>query len=178
MRNALQDQLLKAGLAKKHQVDKIVREKNKQQKGKAAPANSAAVDAAKLQAERAERDRALAAERNAQLKAKEQQAQVRQIIASHALAGAGDIEYRFVDAGVIRSIEVDVQQRNQLAKGVLVIARDEQRYALLPRAVAERIIERGGVVVVDHAASSPPGSEVSEDDEHYRQFVVPDDLVW
>jgi uncharacterized protein YaiL (DUF2058 family) len=71
MRNPLQDQLLKAGLVNKAKVNQVAREQNKQKLGKAPPAppREDAIDAARLQAERAERDRALAAERNAQARA-------------------------------------------------------------------------------------------------------------
>ena len=72
MRTPLQEKLLKAGLVKKHNVDAAVREQAKQRQGKApATPNPEQVNAQKLQAERAERDRALAAERNAQARAKE-----------------------------------------------------------------------------------------------------------
>ncbi|MEB1621423.1 DUF2058 family protein, partial [Xanthomonas campestris pv. campestris] len=53
MRNPLQEQLLKAGLVKKAQVDKVAREQNKQRHAKGAPAAAAdpdKVDAARLQA--------------------------------------------------------------------------------------------------------------------------------
>ena len=41
MRNPLQEQLLKAGLAKKSKLDQVAREQEKQRRGKAAPAASA-----------------------------------------------------------------------------------------------------------------------------------------
>ena len=61
MRNPLQDQLLKAGLAKKSKLAQVVREQNKQRHAKgAASADPDKVDAMQLQAERAERDRVVA----------------------------------------------------------------------------------------------------------------------
>ena len=82
MRTPLQEQLLKAGLVKKHKVAEAVREQNRQLHSKApTAADEAKVDAQRLQAERAERDRALSAQRNAQARAHELQAQVRELFA-------------------------------------------------------------------------------------------------
>ncbi len=178
MRNFLQDQLLKAGLVKKQQVDAAVRAQNRQRDGKApAPPAAEQVDAQKLLAERAERDRALAAERNAQAHAKELQAQVRQLIDHHKLSGGGEIDYRFVDDGKIKSMLVSDAVRKQLAKGALVIARHDQHYALLPRAAGDMVRERAGIIVVDHAQPAANASPAGED-PYYDKFQVPDDLIW
>ena len=92
MRNPLQDQLLKAGLVKKSKAAQIVREQARQRHGKTpAPAEAEKVDTRQLQAERAERDRALAAERNAQARANETRAQVRQIVEANKVKRDGEI---------------------------------------------------------------------------------------
>lgn len=182
MRNPLQDQLLKAGLVKKSQVAQAAREQARQRQGKgAAPVPSEEQrEAGRVRAERVERDRALAAERNAQARLHEQRAQARQIIDTQRVPNGGDIEYRFSDAGAIRSVLVDRAQRTQLAGGALVIARLDAAYALLPRAAAEKVrVRDDSLIVVDHAATptatpSPP----SEDEAYYARFQVPDDLVW
>ena len=181
MRNPLQDQLLKAGLVNKAKVNQVAREQNKQKLGKAPPAppREDAVDAARLQAERAERDRALAAERNAQARAAELRAQVRQIIDTHKVKRSGEIDYRFTHDNAIRSVLVNESLRSQLASGALVIAALDDRYELLPRAAAEKIRERdASVIVLDHAQPSAADAPASEDDAYYAQFQVPDDLVW
>lgn len=182
MRNPLQEQLLKAGLVKKGKLAEVVREQNRQRKGQgkansSAPAD-ASIDAGRLRAERVERDRLLAAERNAQARAAELCAQIRQIIEHHRVASEGDSPYRFTDAGVIREVLVDSAQRKQLAKGSLVIVRLGEGHELLPRNAAEKIRERDAeVIVVDHGHAAPAADEEAMD-EHYRQFKVPDDLVW
>lgn len=178
MRNLLQDQLLKAGLVKKQQVDAAVRAQTRQREGKApAPPPEAKIDAQRLAAEKAERDRALAAERNAQAHARERQAQVRQIIEQQQLPARGEIDYRFVDGPAIRSVRVDEATRAQLARGTLVIARLDEAYAILPAAAGRTVAERGGSIVVDHARA-PATPAAGSDDAHYARFVVPDDLVW
>lgn len=180
MRNPLQEQLLKAGLVKKAKANQIVREQTRQREGKMplpAPAEPA-VDALQLQAQRAERDRALAAERNAQARAAERRAQVRQIVEAHKVGREGEIAYRFTDGAVIRSMLVNESLRSQLAAGTLVIVRHEQGYELIPRLAADKVHERDpAMIVLDHgtAAADP---RAQGDDEYYRQFQVPDDLVW
>lgn len=183
MRNPLQEQLLKAGLVKKGKLAEVVREQNRQRHAKGSAPAAAQVDARKLQAERAERDRALAAERNAQARAAEKVAQVRQIVEAHQLPRDGDIEYRFADGERIRSVLVDPMQRTQLAKGLLAIARHQDGYAMVPRAAADRIRERDpAMVVLDHGRPGGEGDgnagQGGDDDEYYRRFPVPDDLVW
>ncbi|MEE7547493.1 DUF2058 domain-containing protein [Xanthomonas sp. Kuri4-1] len=185
MRNPLQEQLLKAGLVKKGQVDKVAREQNKQRhaKGpKAVAADPDRVDAARLQAERAERDRALAEERNAQARRQEVQAQVRQIVETNKLKRGGEIDYRFNDGQVIRALQVDTALRNQLASGALVIVRHGDGFELIPRAAADKVYARDpAVVVLDHGRAVPAAvasASDDEDDAYYARFKVPDDLIW
>jgi uncharacterized protein YaiL (DUF2058 family) len=179
MRNPLQEQLLKAGLAKKGKVDQIAREQAKQRQGKPVASEAAEkIDTQRLQAERAERDRALAAERNAQAHAREIAAQVRQIIDANKVKRDGEISYRFNDGDKIHSVLVNETLRAQLAKGTLVIARFGDHYELLPRAAADKLRERdASVIVLDHGQAAT-GTPASDDDEFYSQFKVPDDLIW
>jgi len=179
MRNPLQDQLLKAGLVKKSKAAQIVREQTKQRHGKAPPTTEAPkVDARQLQAERAERDRALAAERNAQARVNETRAQVRQIVEGAKLKRDGEIAYAFNDDGKIKRLLVDEAQRAQLAKGTLVIVRHDQGHELIPRAAADKVYARdASMVVLDHARAAASGSD-DADDDFYKQFEVPDDLIW
>jgi uncharacterized protein len=181
MRNPLQEQLLKAGLVKKAKVAQVVREQNKQRHGKAPTAPDAAhAEAQRLQAERAERDRALAAERNAQARVAEQRAQVRQIIDCHKVKREGEIAYRFTDGGRITSVLVNEALRAQLAGGTLVIVRHDQGYELLPRLAADKVRERdAATIVLDHGSSDHQATgDADADDDYYRRFQVPDDLIW
>lgn len=180
MRNPLQDQLLKAGLVKKAQVAQVAREQARQRQGKTPPPPSEQqLEAERVRAGRIERDRALAAERNAQARAHEQRAQLRQIIDTQRVPAKGDIDYRFVDGEVIRTLQVDRAQRAQLASGALVIARFDDGHALLPRAAAEKVRARdASLIVLDHAAAPAAGAPASEDEAWYARFQVPDDLIW
>jgi uncharacterized protein YaiL (DUF2058 family) len=180
MRNPLQEQLLKAGLVKKDKIAKVVREQAKQRQGKApAVSDEAQVDARKLQAERAERDRAIAAERNAEARKKEIRAQVRQIVETTRVKRDGEIAYRFTDGEKITSLLVSEPLRAQLAAGALAIAKLDDRYELIPRAAADKIHMRvSDVVVSDHGRKDSAPLPADDDDDYYKQFVVPDDLIW
>jgi uncharacterized protein YaiL (DUF2058 family) len=179
IRNPLQEQLLKAGLAKKSKVDQAAREQAKQRNANAAPAPRAeAADAERARQEKVERDRALSAERNAQARAQELRAQVRQIVEQHRLKPEGEIDYRFTHEGAIRTLLVTDAVRRQLATGALVIARHDAGYAIVPRPAAEKIEARDPTMIaLDHRRTPPPASDAS-DDEYYSRFKVPDDLIW
>lgn len=179
MRNPLQDQLLKAGLVNKVKAAQVVREQAKKHNGKA-PATPSAnqVEAQRAQLAKADRDRALAAERNVLIQANEARAQARQIIAAHKIPRDGELAYRFNDGDRIRDVLVSEALRSQLASGTLVIARQGDAYELLPRAAADKVYSRAPeMIVLDHGQPSPQESG-DEDDEYYRQFEVPDDLIW
>lgn len=178
MRNPLQEQLLKAGLVNKAKAAQVVREQAKKHKGKAPVAASPEqIDAQRLQAEKAERDRAIAAERNAQLRLNEARAQARQIIEVHKVKREGEIAYRFTDGDKIRDVLVNEALRAQLAAGVLVIVRNGESYELLPRVAADKVRERdAAMIVLDHGHTESSNNDA--DDEYYKQFEVPDDLIW
>lgn len=177
MRNPLQDQLLKAGLVKKSKAAEIVREQTRQRHGKTPPPEAQKVDTRQLQAERAERDRALAAEHNAQARINETRAQVRQIVEAQKLKRDGEIAYAFNDGGKIKRLLVDESQRTQLAKGAIVIVRHDQGYELIPRAAADKVYARDSeMIALDHSRAKRPSGD--REDDYYKQFEVPDDLIW
>ena len=183
MRNPLQEQLLKAGLAKKSKLDQVAREQAKQKHAKSAPATAnpsatPSADAERTRLEKIERDRALSAERNAQARLHEQRAQARQIVEQNRLKPEGEIEYRFTYDGAIRSVLVTDAVRRQLASGALVIVCHGEGYAIVPRAAAEKIEARdASMVALDHARTPAPVADAGEDD-YYARFKVPDDLTW
>ena len=177
--NPLQEQLIKAGLAKKSKVAAAAREQLKQAKAGAGP-SEIALEAERARAEKVARDRALEAERKAQARTAELRAQVRQIIQDKKLPRTGELDYRFTADGAIRSLRVDDDQRGKLASGALVIARFGDGYELLPRAAGLQVRERDAdAIVLDHGLPTDTAAESSsEDDAYYAQFQVPDDLMW
>ena len=185
--NALQEQLLKAGLAKKSKAAEAAREQEKARRGEA-PSAAAEIqrEAERVREEKAERDRALAAAQKAEAQAKALRAQARQITHDKRVVAKGDIEYRYAVDGAIRSLLVDDATRRQLANGQLVIVRFDDGVALLPRPAAEKVRERAPELIVldnrsadgDAASDAATPSGNAEDDAYYAQFTVPDDLVW
>ncbi|QSX78054.1 DUF2058 domain-containing protein [Agrilutibacter solisilvae] len=179
--NPLQEQLLKAGLVKKSKVAEVAREQVKARHGKGAPElTEIQREAERARAEKAERDRALAAEQKAKVRANELRAQARQIIQDKKVPRAGESEYRFTADGAIRTVLVNDELRRQLSSGALVIARLGDRYELLPRVAGDKVRERdASMIVLDHGQQdAAPTAGTSEDDAYYAQFQVPDDLVW
>lgn len=181
-RNPLQDQLLKAGLVKKQQLAQVVRQQQKARDGKAPPPDAAAVDAERLRAEKAERDRQLEAERRAARDAAERADRVRQIIETNRVRGGDASDYRFQDGERILSLRIADQQRPLLARGVLAIVRDGDGHTLVTAETAARLRSIDpAVICVDHGAASSSAAAPADpdsDEAYYRQFQVPDDLVW
>ncbi|MCX7555501.1 DUF2058 domain-containing protein [Xanthomonadaceae bacterium JHOS43] len=189
MRNALQEQLLKTGLAKKSKLDEVAREQARQRKAKGKGQTDSSttdaggagpVDAERLRQQKIERDRTLEAERKAQTRRHELQAQARQIIEQNRVQGSENgSAYRFNDGEAIRSLLTDDAQRPLLAKGALVIVRFDEDYVMIPRAAADKVRERlPEWIIVDHAQKASGNTPVSDDDDYYSRFVVPDDLIW
>lgn len=180
--NPLQQQLLKAGLVKKSKVAEVAREQHKSRHGKGpAKPSQTALEAERARVEKTGRDRVLAAERKAQARTAELRAQARQIIEDRKVPREGESEYRFTADGAIRTLLVDEDQRGKLAAGALVIARLGERYELLPRPAADKVRERAPEMIVSDHGQEPAAKlaeTTSEDDAHYAQFQVPDDLVW
>lgn len=180
--NPFQEQLLKAGLVKKSKLAEVAREQNKARhaKGPSGP-SEIQLEAERARAEKAERDRVLAAGRKAQARITELRAQARQIIEDRKVPRSGESEYRFTADGAIRTVLVNEDLRKKLSSGVLVIARLNERYELLPRVAADKVRERdASMIVLDHGQDvrSEPSATSSEDDAYYAQFQVPEDLVW
>lgn len=187
--NALQAQLLKAGLVKKSQVSQVANQQAKARMDKgdaraaevAAAAETARIEAERARAEKVERDRQLAAEANAQRRAAELRAQARQIIADKKVAARGEAEYRFEHAGAIRTLLTSEALRKQVIDASLVVVVDGAGYALLPRPAAVQVRERAAeLIALDNASRDyvEPSTGNAEDDAYYAQFQVPDDLVW
>ena len=177
MRNSLQDQLLKAGLANKKQAVRAKKAKNNKdtllRKGHEVVDEVAeSVKAAELA--KLEKDKRLNREKNEAAQKKAIQAQIRQLIEMNAPEARGEDEFRFDDIGVIKTIPVSQVQRKQLAAGVLAVVNFADGFELVSRAVAQKIMQRDTSVI----ACLHDKAEDSEDDDEYSDYQVPDDLMW
>ena len=81
----------------------------------------------------------------------------------------------FIDGGKVRRIRADAALRERITRGEVMLVRCEGRYELVPPDIAEKIRERDARAVV---AQSQPVAATEVVDEAYKDFVVPDDLMW
>ena len=179
MSNPFQEQLLKAGVVTKQQVQqaKQSNKKKKQQHSKKKPI----IDEAKLKAQqaaekKAERDRELNKKRQEQARQKAISIEINQLIISHHIKRDDncDIVYNFEHANKIKRIYVNDEMKQKIIKGSLGIARIEGRYELVPKAIAEKIQQRNDKRVVLFTEQE---TTVASDDP-YAEYQIPDDLTW
>lgn len=179
MAKSLQEQLLEAGAVDKNRAQKIRKQKHKQDKQRARGAggeDAVKQSAREAQAAKAAKDRALSRERQAEAEQRAIAAQVRQLIEVNAIErAAGEVDYHFQDAGIVKKIAITPDQQQHLAGGRIAIARLDTAYALIPAKIAEKIAERdtASIVVFNTASEVEP----VEDDE-YADYRIPDDLTW
>ncbi|TAN52518.1 MAG: DUF2058 domain-containing protein [Methylococcaceae bacterium] len=184
MRNALQDQLLKAGLVNDKQIKKAGVEKRKEIQQKQGNKALAAVEeehrqkALRAQAEKAEKDRQLNLQRNEAAEQKAIAAQIKQLIETHRLPkGDDETAYNFTDGGKVKTLRVSAAVRDQIIRGVLAVAKQAEQYELVSAEVAAKIRARNAdYLIVDYSLPQTPGAE--EEDDPYAKYQVPDDLIW
>ena len=180
MRNALQEQLLKAGLIK----DKEIKEAHKQQrredrrpppvKGAPPPPPAARTEADRARAAKAERDRGLNAEREARAARKALISQIAQLIDPFRRPhNDGDEVYNFIDGGAVKRIYVGAKTRAALAGGECGIVRLRTRYVVVSAAGVQAVRARAPefLIVQNETLSAPV-------DAAYLEHPIPDDLLW
>lgn len=179
---SLQDQLLKAGLIDAKKAKQANKEKRKET-NVARRSNEEVVDEVKQSAEQARqekagRDRELNRQRNQELQQKAIAAQIKQLIENHRQskgAGQGDVEYNFTDGKLIKKIRVSKLVQEQVVRGVLAVVKLGEGYEVVPRIVADKIAQRDEKFVI--VANTKTQQQADEDDP-YKDYVIPDDLMW
>jgi uncharacterized protein YaiL (DUF2058 family) len=71
-------------------------------------------------------------------------------------------------------VPVDTALRERIVRGEIAIVRCDGHYELVPADTGERIKEREPRAVVN----TNDTAETTPVDDAYKDFVVPDDLVW
>lgn len=180
MSNPFQDQLLKAGLVTKKQVQKAQQDKSRNKKQQHAKKEKV-VDENKLQAqkaaaEKAARDRELNKKKEEQARQKATSIEINQLIENNCLVRdeSCDIIYNFEHNKKVKRIYVNEEMKQQVIKGKLGIARIEGRYELVPQAIAEKIQQRNEKRVVIFNDKEQTKTE----NDPYADFQIPDDLTW
>ncbi|MFI4981308.1 MAG: DUF2058 domain-containing protein [Nevskiales bacterium] len=185
MSMSLRDQLLQAGLISKKQAEQAEKQphhqrKDRSQKKPPTPAEiqrrNAQLAVQKAQAEKLAQDQARSRQQQEKADRKARHAQIKQLVEQNRLPKVeGDDCFNFVDGVKIRRLPVTPETRLKLGNGQLRIVRCEGRYEVVPSAIAERIAERDERAVIPRAVA-----EETKPDENdpYKDFVVPDDLIW
>lgn len=177
---SLRDQLLKAGLVNEKQAKQAGKQKQKQQrlelKGQADKDDSQRQAALRAQAEKQARDQELNRQQQEKAQKKAIAAQVKQLIESSRLPRLeSDDYYNFVDEKKVKRIAVNPMLRDKLSRGTLAIVRLDGKYELIPREAALKVQEREPQrIVLLNIASEVPDA----DDDPYKDYVIPDDLMW
>ena len=174
MTMSLREQLLAAGLGTKKQAKQAEHQSRQQARNHAAQQEQEK-RAAEARAAKAARDAELNRKRQENLEKKERWAQIKQLIEEHRLPKLETDEYfNFIDREKVRRIAVDASLRERITSGAVTIVRCEGKYDVVPNEVGERIREREPRAVVSlQQSSSTPAP-----DDPYKDYVVPDDLMW
>lgn len=178
MANLFGDQLVKAGLVKKDQLNKAKKSKHRQKKAdrNVEFVNEAAEAARQAAAEKVARDLELNLRHKEELERKAIQAQIRQLVEMNRLPREdGDIGYNFQDGSLVRKIFVSSEVHAILGRGALAIVRYDGGYEVIPSVVAEKIRLRDPSCIVSQTAVQ---EESNAEDDPYADYKVPDDLMW
>ncbi len=176
VKNALQAQLLKAGVVDNKKAKKL--SKQAVHEKRTGDGNEAEIKAniEKAKQEKLAKDHAIEQEKKAILQEKELKAAIMQMIQQHKIRDTdGEISYQFIDEK-IKKIYLNQQIYNALVAGSLVIARDNESYAILPKALADRInAKMEGFIIVNN---SEKNEQTTDEEDPYAAYVIPDDLMW
>lgn len=177
VKNALQAQLLKAGLVDNKKAKKLTKQAHHEQR--IGQSNEAEIKAniEKAQQEKLAKDQALNLEKQQQLEEKALKASIIQMIKHHKISNTdGDSVYQFIDESKIKKVYISQQVYNALVSGSLVIAKDQNQYAYLPKALAEKIDQKmEGFILLNNAESN---EQTTDEEDPYAAYVIPDDLMW
>jgi len=177
--SSLQDQLLKAGLVSKDKATKVKSAKRKQakinRKHKVEIIDEDKKAAEKQMFEQAEKARTLNHDKNAKAEAIAIQAQIKQLIQVNQQAcGKPSVTFNFSYENKIKKIEVSDKIHRHISNGLLAIAKFNSGYALVPKIIASKILQRSDDVIVPLNYKEV---EIKEDDP-YAEYEIPDDLMW
>ncbi|MGG2490306.1 DUF2058 domain-containing protein [Pseudomonas aeruginosa] len=178
MSMSLRDQLLKAGLVNEKQAKQATKQKQKQQrlehKNQVDKDDSQRQAAEQAKAEKLARDQELNRQQQEKAEKKAKAAQIKQLIEGTRLPKLESDYYNFVDAKKVKRIAVNDLIRDKLSRGSLAIVSYDGRYEIVPRDAAVKIQERDPrrVVLLNVQSQEP------DEDDPYKDYVVPDDLMW
>lgn len=172
---SLKDQLLKAGLADNKRARQADHAKRQAAKGRT-DGESAASAVQKAREAQVEKDREASRQLILQQEQKAVAAQIRQLIEAHRIERkGGELSYQFTDERKVKKLLVSEPQQYQLIHGQIAIVRLDERYELVPAAIAEKIQQRDAAPII--LLNTRQVSTVADDDP-YADYQIPDDLMW
>lgn len=180
MGNPFQDQLLKAGLVTKKQVQKVKKDAHKKKKQQCSK-KAIAIDETRLKAEQAAKekadlDRQLNKKKQEQARKKALSAEIDQLITTNRIERGDDDElvYNFEHMKEVKRIYINAEIKQQITQGRLGIARIASRYELVPKPIAEKIQQRDESRVILYSDEE----QAIDEDDPYADYQIPDDLTW
>ncbi|MFH2123111.1 MAG: DUF2058 domain-containing protein [Pseudomonadota bacterium] len=182
MAHSLRDQFLKIGLVDKKQATQAKKahyKKTKEQdKGRIPAPDENKILAQQALAEKKKQAQGANQKQQEETKKAEKIAQIRQLIATNRQSlKNGAIAYRFTDSNRIAKIFVPTKEMvDELSQGKLAIVREKNTYAVVPSAIAEKILEWQPELIV--LANAAPQESQDDPDDPYAAYKIPDDLIW
>ncbi len=180
MGNALQEQLLNAGLVDKNQANRAKSNKHKKMKQQR-NTKQGVVDEAKQLAEKsilekAQRDRDLNRKKEDKALEKAIIAQIIQLINVNKIkkGNGDDLAYNFEDNKSVKRVFVTQEVHDNIANGRLTIVKLQGQYEIVPTPVADKIKQRDESYII----LKNEVQETTEEDEFYADYDIPDDLMW
>ncbi len=155
MGTSFQEQLLKAGLVNEKQVKKAAAKKRAGKKKKNKSLAPVPSEPNETRQEKLAQE-ALNREKNRQLNQEKLAAEIetwtRQVVEEHRIPLKPHFEdpYHFVVGKKIKKLYVTQEMIEKLSKGTLAVVRCNQRFEIVPAAIAQKIAERDPDAVVVH----------------------------
>ncbi|RBP47079.1 DUF2058 domain-containing protein [Arenicella xantha] len=177
MSTSLKDQLLKAGLVKKKDVQKTAKKKAPSVPKKARnKASEATLRAQRAMLDKAKKDKALNEKRKAEAERKARYAQIKQLVDGGKLdRKKGETAFNFPFKKKIKTIYVTDEQHKLLSKQqVTIISMDNELFEIVPKKVAEQVAKREPQRIINISSSSDTPSA----NDPYADYEIPDDLIW
>ncbi|MFW1952090.1 DUF2058 domain-containing protein [Acinetobacter beijerinckii] len=178
VKNALQAQLLKAGLVDNKKAKKLTKQAQHEQRTGHNDDAQIKAEIERAKQEKLAKDQALDSEKQRILEQKALKASIIQMIKQHKVGQTeGDVAYQFIDENKIKKVYINQQIYNALVSGSLVIAKDQESYAFLPKALADKIDQKmQGFVLINK--NTEKNDQATDEQDPYAAYVIPDDLMW
>lgn len=178
VKNALQAQLLKAGLVDNKKAKKLTKQAQHEQRTGHNDDAKIKAEIERAKQEKLAKDQALDSEKQRILEQKALKASIIQMIKQHKVGQTeGDVAYQFIDENKIKKLYINQQIYNALVSGSLVIAKDQESYAFLPKVLADKIDQKmQGFVLINK--NTEKNDQATDEEDPYAAYVIPDDLMW